>query len=123
MHFYPTVSSSVSQDSQQYPPNSTRTTALVFVMETDCAQCAVHTVQQQLSFTANLDELSVENPLPYNDSVYFPALCFSCRLPIPEERVVTAWKIQSLKFLSFHARNVVLSTTVPTYKSSSISSH
>jgi hypothetical protein len=99
MHFYQTVSLSVSQDSQRFPLNSTRTTALVFVTETDCAQCAVHTVQQQLSSTANLGEISVADPVPCNDAGYFPALCLSRRLPLSEERVATAWKIQSLKFL------------------------
>jgi hypothetical protein len=69
IHFYQAVSSSVSQDSQQFPLNDTRTIALVFVVETDCAQCAVHTVQQQLSSTASLGELSVANRLPCNDSV------------------------------------------------------
>jgi len=85
MHFYQAVSSSVSQDYQQFPLSSTRTIAFVFVMDTDCAQCAVHTVQQQLRSTANLCELSVAYPLPYNDSVYFPELFLSCRLPLTEE--------------------------------------
>jgi hypothetical protein len=122
MHFYQKVSSSVSQDFQHFPPNSTRTTALVIVMENDSAQCAVGTVQQQLSSTANLGEISVANPLPCNDSGYFPVLCLSCRLTLSEEGVVTSWKIQNLKFLSFHVRNAVLSITPSTHNSSSLSS-
>lgn len=122
MHLYHTVSSSVSQDSQQFPLNSMRTTALVFVMETDCAQWSAHTLQQQRSSIANLGELSVANFLPCSNSVYFPVLYLSCRLPLPEERVVNAWKIQNLKFLSFHARNVVLSITPPTHNFSPLSS-
>jgi hypothetical protein len=67
------------------------------------AQGAAHGAAE-LNSTANLGELSVENPLPCNDSVYFTELCLSCKLPLPEERAITAWKIQSLKFLPFRPR-------------------